>query len=125
MENRPIPYQKMSRKNAIGKKFIEKYFQGIFINARGSVILSDGTRTKCPRYYEKWLKKNHPDLWASYVTQTKHINTERLREKAEQEHKIFLEEREKTSYPALYDSPLKRKRIILTEKIKRLKRTHL
>ena len=64
-------------------------------------------------------------MTASYVTQTKHMNTERLREKAEQEHKIFLEEREKTSYPALYDSPLKRKRIILTEKIKRLKRTHL
>ena len=120
-----VPYQKMSRKNAIGKKFIEKYFQDIFINARGSVILSDGTRTKCPRYYEKWLQKNHPDLWASYVTQTKHNNTERLREKAEQEHKIFIEEREKTSNPALYDSPLKRKRIILTEKIKRLKRTHL
>lgn len=122
----PQGFQKMSRKNAIGKKFIEKWFEDIFINARGSVILSDGTKTKCPRYYEKWLKEKKPELFQRYVTETKPENTKRLQEKAEKEHAIYLEEREKrgtSSYQ--YKSPLARKREILKEKQKQLKRSYL
>lgn len=121
-----VPFQKMSRSHAIGKRFIEKWYKDIFIYGRGSVILDDGTKTKCPRYYEKWLKKNHPDLWATYVTQTKQENTERLRKKAEEEHKIFITERDKRGLNGHnYASPLKRKRLILKEKLKQLKREFL
>nr|QJB20702.1 MAG: replication initiator protein [Microvirus sp.] len=124
----PQGYQKMSRKNAIGKRFVEKWFKDIFINAGGSVILDDGTKTKCPRYYEKWLKDNHPEIWAAYVTETKQKNTERLRKKAEQENAIYLQERNartgnKTQHD--YKSPLARKREILKHKQKQLKRSYL
>ena len=53
-------------------------------------------------------------------------NTKRLQEKAEKEHAIYLEEREKrgtSSYQ--YKSPLARKREILKEKQKQLKRSYL
>ena len=121
-----VPYQKMSRKNAIGKRFIEKWYKDIFIYARGSIVLDDGTKTKCPRYYEKWLKDNHPDLWATYITQTKQENTERLRKKAEEEHAIYIKERDARGLNAYsYASPLKRKREILKEKLKQLRRSFL
>ena len=118
----------MSRKNAIGKLFIEKWFKDIFINAKGSIVLSDGTKTKCPRYYEKWLKENHPELWGSYITTTKQENTERLRKKAESEHAIYQKELDarrgqKTQHN--YKSPLARKREILKHKQKQLKRSYL
>lgn len=69
-------YQKMSRKHAIGKKYIEKWWSDTFIARRGSILLIDGTRSKIPRYYEKWLQKNHPNEWITYVTQVKLENTE-------------------------------------------------
>lgn len=118
-------FQKMSRKNTIGKSFIEKWWKDIFINAKGAIILSDGSRSKVPRYYEKWLKKEQPEIWQRYVTEIKHENTQRLKEKAEREHEIFLEERSKTSNPAFYKSPLARKRDALHAKQKQLKRSYL
>lgn len=122
----PQGYQKMSRKNAIGKAFIERWYKDIFIHARGAIILSDGTRTKVPRYYEKWLHKTHPDLWVRYVTQTKLENTKRLQQKAEQEHEIYLREKFKRGSRAhSYKSPLARKRDILKHKQKQLKRNYL
>lgn len=124
--NQNLGFQKMSRKNAIGKKWIEKWYQDVFVNASGSIILSDGTKTKIPRYYEKWLRINQPDLWISYVTQTKLQNTERLKKKAEIEHAIFLEERSKRGVNGYnYKSPLARKREILKHKQKQLKRSFL
>ena len=71
---------------------------------------------------------NQPELWAAYVTTTKQQNTERLREKAESEHAIYLEEIKKrgihkTTYD--YHSPLARKREILKHKQKQLKRSYL
>lgn len=123
--NAPQGYQKMSRAHAIGKSFVTKWYKDIFVYARGSVILKDGTRTKVPRYYEKWLKINHPDLWVKYITETKPYNTARLTKKAEREHAIFLEERLKTSNGWAYKSPLARKREILKHKVKQLKRSYL
>lgn len=119
-------FQKMSRKHAIGKTFIEQWYKDIFIYARGAVILSDGTRTKVPRYYEKWLRQNHPEIWLCYITQTKQENTKRLTQKAETEHKIYLEEKFKRGTKAYsYKSPLARKREILKHKQKQLKRKYL
>ena len=116
----------MSRKNAIGKSFVEKWWKDIFIHARGSIVLNDGKQTKVPRYYEKWLKKNQPEIWLRYVTEIKLENTNRLREKAEKEHEIFLQEREKRGFDGYsYRSPLARKREIIKEKLKQLKRSFL
>ena len=115
----------MSTKNAIGKSFVEKWWKDIFIHARGSIVLNDGKQTKVPRYYEKWLKKNQPEIWLRYVTEIKLENTNRLREKAEKEHEIFLEERQKTANGWAYKSPLARKREIIKHKLKQLKRSFL
>lgn len=124
--NAPQGYQKMSRLHAIGKKYVEKWYKDIFINARGSIVLDDGTQTKVPRYYEKWLNKNHPDLWIRYVTEIKPENTKRLSQKAEHEHKIYIEERDARGYDAWsYRSPLARKREILNHKQNQLKRSYL
>lgn len=121
----PKAYQKMSRKHAIGKRFIERWYKDIFIYARGAIVLSDGTRTKVPRYYEKWLKQKHPEVWLCYITETKPENTARLGEKAEREHEIYLKERDKTSNGWAYKSPLARKREVLKAKMKKLKRSYL
>lgn len=124
-----LPYQKMSRKYAIGKRWIEKHWRDVFLNASGSIILSDGSRTKVPRYYEKWLHKNLPDVWSSYVTQTKLNNTLRLKNKAEAEMEVYKTELHKRylldKNQASYKSPLARKRAALKNKLKQLKRTFL
>lgn len=125
----PQGYQKMSRKHAIGKRFIEKWFEDIFIYGRGSLILSDGTKTKIPRYYEKWFRDNHPELWLTYVTKVKPINTSRLRHKAESEHAIYMAElktRSDNFKPTWnYKTPLARKRDVLKSKLNQLKRKFL
>jgi len=122
-------FQKMSRKYAIGKRFVELYWRDIFVHASGSIILSDGTKTKVPRYYEKWLQKHHPEQWLCYTTETKPENTKRLTEKAEREHAIYRSEVEKRldTNKTLHDfkTPLARKREILKEKLKQLKRNFL
>lgn len=119
-------FQKMSTKHAIGKSFIEKWWRDIFVYARGSVILDDGTKTKIPRYYEKWFKKNFPQEWLRYVTEVKIENTQRLTKKAEAEHAVFLQEVEKRGLSGFsYKSPLARKREILKHKQKQLKRSYL
>lgn len=63
------PISKKSSKNAIGKIFLEKYYKDIFNH--GEVILSNGTKSTIPRYYEKWLLKTHPEEWVQYVTKLK------------------------------------------------------
>lgn len=124
--NHPVGFQKMSRTHAIGKRFVEKWWHDIFVAARGSIIMSDGSRTKVPRYYEKWLQKNKPEIWLNYVTQIKPENTARLKEKADYENKIFLEQREKRGFNGFsYKSSLARKREILKAKQKQLKRSYL
>jgi hypothetical protein len=126
-KDHPQGYQKMSRANAIGKSWIQKWYSDVFISAKGSIILDDGTKTKVPRYYEKWLKTNKPEIWTDYVTHTKIINTERLKKKAEQEHEIYLNElsKRKSFDTRHYKSPLARKREILKHKQKQLKRNFL
>lgn len=122
----PQGFQKMSCKHAIGKRYVEKWYKDIFVNAGGMIILSDGSRAKVPRYYEKWLKKNKPEEWLCYITITKPVNSQRLQEKAEREHQIFLQEREKRGFNGFsYKTPLARKRLILKAKVKQLKRSYL
>jgi len=63
------PISKKSQRNAIGKRWLEKYHDDIF--NYGKVILPDGTQSTIPRYYEKWLQKHHPQKWINYVTRLK------------------------------------------------------
>jgi len=121
------PFQKMSRQYAIGKRWIEKYWRDVFIHAQGAVILSDGTKTKVPRYYEKWFQKYHPEEWLCYMTETKLANTNRLKKKAEYEQSVYIQElSRRKGFAAHYlKSPLARKREILKHKQKQLKRNFL
>lgn len=61
------PICKKSNKHAIGKRWLEKYYWSDCF-AHGEIVLADGTKCSVPRYYEKWLKENKPDLWRRYVT---------------------------------------------------------
>lgn len=83
------PISKKSSKHAIGKKWLEQYWPDIFLN--GKCILRDGTSTSIPRYYEKWLKTNHPGPWADYVTQTKQETINLAQAKAEIENSQWKE----------------------------------
>jgi phosphoribosyl-AMP cyclohydrolase len=63
------PIHKTSSRNAIGKQWIEKYWEQTFTH--GYVTLPNGRRAKIPRYYEDWLKKHKPLNWKHYVTTKK------------------------------------------------------
>jgi len=67
-------YGKASRQYAIGKKWLEKYWEDIF--NYNDCRLPDGTRTPIPRYYTKWLEKNHFDRYMLYrARDTSHMDT--------------------------------------------------
>lgn len=63
------PISKKSSKHAIGKRWLEKHWQDVFNH--GYIINADGVKSGVPRYYEKWLKKEHPSHWRRYRTKTK------------------------------------------------------
>jgi len=84
----PVPGK--SSHQAIGKKWLEKYYKDIF--NYGQVILSNGQKCAIPRYYEKWLAKNHPSEFQDYVLKIKH---ERQRN-AEQKQQSDLEKEHET-----------------------------
>lgn len=67
------PISRRSSKNAIGKRWIEKYWTQTFQNGYVNIKKGDGQiiQSPIPRYYEKWFKKNHPDAWQIYITQQK------------------------------------------------------
>lgn len=87
------PISKKSSKNAIGKKFLETYWQDIF--NYGQVVLDSGQTASIPRYYEKWLHKHHPLEWENYITQTKRRKCENAQRKSEKEQKILTTTQEK------------------------------
>ena len=57
-------YGKASRKYAIGRKWLEKYWEDIF--NYNDCRLPDGTRVPIPRYYVRWLEKNHFERYMLY-----------------------------------------------------------
>lgn len=119
------PIARTSSRNAIGKKFIEKYWQDIFL--RGEMILEGGVRCGIPRYYERWLQKNHPNEWKHYVTQVKPAIIRRALEK---EAKTSLEEKKenfkRSALHGLRMKPVIKKNkvreIILDQKFDQLKK---
>lgn len=56
----PEEFALQSTKPAIGKGWLEKYWQEVY--QTDSIVL-DGREWPVPEYYDKWLKDNHPDVW--------------------------------------------------------------
>lgn len=60
------PIHRTSKRYALGKTWIEKYWEQTFNH--GYVTLPNMAKAKIPRYYTDWLKKNQPQAWEKYVT---------------------------------------------------------
>ena len=60
------PVHRTSKRYALGKSWIEKYWKQTF--DRGYIVLPNGQESRIPRYYVDWLKKNQPTAWEEYVT---------------------------------------------------------
>lgn len=60
------PIHKTSSKRALGRSWIEKYYEHTFNH--GFVVLPNGQKSKIPRYYTDWLKKNKPDKYVEYIS---------------------------------------------------------
>lgn len=111
------PISKKSSKHAIGKKWLEKYYADVF--NEGVVRLRDGSTASIPRYYEKWLQKEMPELWLDYVTKTKIKNTERATvENSRALDEYWNEVHSKLLYQPLPFHPQKVRRLILESKFK-------
>lgn len=107
------PISKKSSKHAIGKKWLEKYWQTDVFN--NGYIIHEGNKLPIPRYYEKWLKENQPEFWLRYVTSTKQqkMNMAALRAAKEQELWLYnLHERRNLGKPSPLKAHVKRSRIL-------------
>lgn len=95
------PIHKTSSRRAIGRSWIEKYWEYTFKN--GHVILPNGTPTKIPRYYVDWLKKHQPDAWLEYVSTVREDiikKAEKKSRKEEMDHiSMILSRKGGTPYP--------------------------
>lgn len=117
------PISKRSSKNAIGKKWIEKYWRDVFSHGQLILKLPDKPPIKCgiPRYYEKWFKKTHPEEWVRYVTT---VRNEIIKNAIEKEAKADLKDRkQKFRDSAVSGLQLKRSQVrdqILKQKFKKL-----
>lgn len=58
-----------SNHSAIGKRWLEKYYQDAF--NQGHIILPNGKTCSIPRYYQKWFAKNKPSEFLEYTSTTK------------------------------------------------------
>lgn len=81
------PISKKSSKHAIGKKWLEKFWPDVF---NYGYIIINGEKISVPRYYEKWLQKNHPTEWVRYVTQIKSDKNKTAALRAEKEQQEWL-----------------------------------
>lgn len=77
------PIVKYSSKYAIGKAWIEKNWKETF--KKGYVQINKKEILKIPRYYENWLKKNHPEQYADYICNIKIQMQSQFRKIAEKE----------------------------------------
>lgn len=60
------PIHKTSSRRALGRSWIEKYYEQTFNH--GYIILPNGTKSKIPRYYTDWLRKHHPEKYFEYIS---------------------------------------------------------
>lgn len=61
-------FSRMSLRPAIGLKWIEKYWTDVY--PRDFVVM-DGVEMKPPRYYDKWMEREHPEVFFE-VLQNRH-----------------------------------------------------
>jgi hypothetical protein len=80
---------RMSRKPAIGKKWLETYWSDVY-NHDYCVI--QGKKLRAPKYYDKWLEGNNPDLF----------------EKVKESRESFQKEIDKIELNRSYEFSLKR-----------------
>ncbi len=52
-------FSRMSLKPAIGKNWIKKYWEETYNHDR---VIVEGKEYKPPRYYDKWMSDNHPEV---------------------------------------------------------------
>lgn len=116
------PISRKSSKHAIGKKFLEKFWADVFHT--GYVLHPDGVqKLPIPRYYERWLKQEHPAAWLSYVTGPKVEKTERAYARSEKEELAYRLANIKRLGNGMLNwtvSPTERRRLVLEAKFKRL-----
>lgn len=104
------PIHKTSKSHAIGKRWIEKYWKQTF--DLGFIYLPNGQKTKIPRFYVHWFKKNKPSEWATYVTELREENQKKAAAKAREEETLYLIEL--MNLPYGYPRPWSRDRVKLT-----------
>lgn len=116
------PICKQSNKQAIGKKWLEKFHWTDCFN-KGYLVLPDGQITAIPRYYEKWLLKHEPEKWLRYVTEIKPKKMHEAERKARAE--ILKENEYRWSREPHQPNPLTRMRVkelILEAKFEQLQK---
>ncbi len=52
-------FARMSRRPAVGRRWIEKFWEDVY--PRDFVVV-DGVEAKPPRYYDKWMDQHHPEM---------------------------------------------------------------
>jgi len=114
------PISKKSSKHAIGKSYLEKYWPDIF--NQGQVILPNGQSASIPRYYEKWLMKNHPIAWDNYVTENKLKKIKKMSLRSHREHEDYIKAslQRELKGPEIKRTDVRKK--IIEERFKRLQK---
>lgn len=97
------PIFRCSSKHAIAKKWLEQYYLDVF--SHGHVILGNGQSAPVPRYYEKWLKKEHPDVWINYLAKTKAEKQLSAQERGDAEAIILADHKEELANTYGYLAP--------------------
>lgn len=113
------PIHKTSSRRAIGRSWIEKYYQHTFSN--GFIVLPNGQKSKIPRYYVDWAKEHQPELWRYYVTKKRpeiQAQMEIIRRREELEY--FSQVFNRKHNDPMMDSRNKVKETILNQKFKQL-----
>nr|QJB18988.1 MAG: replication initiator protein [Microvirus sp.] len=110
------PISKKSSKNAIGKKWLEKYWEDVF--NYGQIVLPDGSTCSLPRYYQKWLLKHKPEEYKHYVTETKNKKTEHALARAYAEAVSYFEQSRKRTFKGPLKTRIQARKEITEQKHK-------
>lgn len=64
--HRVVPeFGNMSLKPGIGQSWIEKYWPEVYVSGNPGIMI-DGKAKPVPRYFDKWMEANHPDIFYKY-----------------------------------------------------------
>jgi len=70
-------FLRMSRNPAIGKRWIQRYKNDVYtIDGLKDSVIVDGKKNRPPRYYDKYLEKNHKD--ASYLVKMSRVKKSQI-----------------------------------------------